>query len=93
MLKEEGHDDGKARSIIGKWRKTYSDSVVLAVMAKCQVARPANSVEYLTKSLQSEAERAAGKVSYHQDRPARASVREIGMRLAGEPKRIASNGG
>lgn len=93
ILKEEGHEEGKARSIIGKWRKTYSDSVVLAVMAKCQIARPANSIEYMTKSLQSEAERAAGKVSYHQDRPGRASVREIGMRLAGERKRIASNGG
>jgi hypothetical protein len=84
ILQEAGHGERQARSIIGKWKKTYTDSVVLAVLARCQVTRPDQPVEWITAGLQSEAARAAGQRVYHQDRPERASVRELGMRLAGE---------
>ena len=94
ILKAAGHDDRNARSIIGRWRKTYSDGSVLAVLARCQTAQPSNPVEWITKSLQAEQQRAAGQAPEpQQQRPQRASVREIGMRLAGsEEKRIAIGG-
>jgi hypothetical protein len=104
ILQEAGHDERSARSIIGKWKKTYSESVVIAVLARCQSSQPEQPIEWITKGLQVEAERAAGVRTYHQDRPKRASVREIGMRLAGgleddeqpklesSPRRLAVNG-
>ena len=94
ILKAAGHDDRQARSIIGRWRKTYSDGSVLAVLARCQSAQPSNPVEWITKSLQAEQQRAAGQAPEpQQQRPQRASVREIGMRLASaEEKRIAIGG-
>ena len=104
ILQEAGHPESEARSILGKWKKTYSESVVLAVLARCQASMPEQPIEWIIKGLQAEAERAAGARVYHQDRPKRASVREIGMRLAGElendeqaqrelpPRRLALNG-
>lgn len=104
LLQEAGHDERAARSIIGKWKKTYSESVVIAVLARCQSTQPEQPIEWITKGLQVESERAAGARVYHQDRPKRPSVREIGMRLAGElendeqaqrelpPRRLALNG-
>ncbi|WP_197282886.1 hypothetical protein [Novosphingobium sp. ST904] len=104
ILQEAGHDERSARSIIGKWKKTYSESVVIAVLARCQSTQPEQPIEWITKGLQVEADRAAGVRTYHQDRPRRASVRELGMRLAGgleddeqarlepSPRRLAVNG-
>lgn len=94
ILKAAGHPDRPARSIIGRWRKQYSDSIVLLALSRCQAVQPSDPVEWMPRTMQAEASRAAGKAPQpqQQNRPSRASVREIGMRLAGEEKRIAIGG-
>lgn len=54
ILTAAEHDPRQARSIIGRWRKQYNDSQVLAVLARCpsNVSEP---VEWITKALQTEA--------------------------------------
>lgn len=96
ILKACGHDERQARSIIGRWKKTYSEGALIAVLARCQIVQPQAPVEWITKALQVEQQRAAGQAPQAQ-RPSRASVREIGMRLAadtGQPEqqRIAISG-
>jgi len=49
-----------ARSLIGKWRKEYSDGIVLAVMSRAQEIKPSQPVEWITKALQDERRRAKG---------------------------------
>ncbi|EHJ62800.1 hypothetical protein NSU_0312 [Novosphingobium pentaromativorans US6-1] len=101
ILKATGHDDRNARSIIGRWRKTYSDGSVLAVLARCQTAQPSNPVEWVTKALQAEQQRAAGQAPQPMEqRPQRAAVSEIGAEIAArrrasrqeQEKRIAISG-
>jgi len=90
LLMASGHKEPAARSIIGRWRKTYSDGAVLAVLARCQTAQPAPSspIEWITKALQAEQQRAAGQAPQPQQQPPeRASVREIGMGLAARKRR------
>jgi len=90
LLMASGHKEPAARSIIGRWRKTYSDGAVLAVLARCQTAQPAPSspIEWITKALQAEQQRAAGQVPQTQQQPPeRASVREIGLDLAARKRR------
>lgn len=58
ILKEAGVENRQARSIIGRWRKEYSDSEVLAVLSRCQASEP---VEWITKALQSERARSSGQ--------------------------------
>jgi len=90
LLMASGHKEPAARSIIGRWRKTYSDGAVLAVLARCQTAQPAPSspIEWITKALQAEHQRAAGQAPQPQQQPPeRASVREIGMELAVRKRR------
>ncbi|WP_132384855.1 helix-turn-helix domain-containing protein [Novosphingobium sp. PhB165] len=90
LLMASGHKEPAARSIIGRWRKTYSDGTVLAVLARCQTAQPAPSspIEWITKALQAEQQRAAGQAPQPQHQTEeRASVREIGMDLAARKRR------
>lgn len=61
ILKASGQDDRRAGSIIGKWRKTYSDSQVLTVLARCQSEQPSDPVEWITKALQFEQRQAQGQ--------------------------------
>jgi hypothetical protein len=97
ILKAAGHDDRPARSIIGRWRKTYSDSIVLSALPRCQSIQPSDPVEWMPRALHVERQRAAGETPQASQRPARPSVRDIGMRLAAEmnqpeEKRIAIGG-
>lgn len=61
ILKAAGHDDRSAGSIIGRFRKTYSDSQVLTVLSRCQAEQPSEPVEWITKALQGERARASGQ--------------------------------
>lgn len=88
ILKAAGHDDRQARSIIGRWKKNYSEGAVLAVLARCQITQPEMPVEWITKALQLEQERAAGHTPQPQStQPQRASVSEIGMEIAARKRR------
>lgn len=55
ILKAAGYNDRQAGSIIGRFRKTYSDSQVLIALSRCQIEQPSEPLEWLTKALQSEA--------------------------------------
>lgn len=90
LLKATGHDDRSARSIIGRWRKTYSDGSVLTALSRCEAMEPPASepIEWITKALQAEQHRAAGQAP-PSPQSQRASVSEIGARLASGQKRIA----
>lgn len=61
ILKAAGHDPRHAGSIVGRWRKTYSDSQVLTVLARCQAEQPSEPVEWITKALQFEQRQAQGQ--------------------------------
>lgn len=61
ILKAAGHDERRAGSILGRFRKTYSDSEVLTVISRCQIAQPSEPVEWITKALQAERNRANGQ--------------------------------
>lgn len=55
LLTNAGHEDRKARSIIGRWRKTHRDAAVLSAISRCEQAGDISSpLEWITKSLQSE---------------------------------------
>lgn len=54
ILKAAGYEDRQAGSIIGRFRKTYSDSQVLIALTRCQAEQPSEPLEWLTKTLQSE---------------------------------------
>jgi hypothetical protein len=83
ILKAGGQDERQARSTIGRWKKTYSDGVVLAVLARCQIAQPEAPVEWIAKALQAEQQRAAGQAPEPiNPRPQRAAVSEIGAKIA-----------
>lgn len=60
ILKASGHDDRQAGSIIGMWRKTYSDSTVMDVLARCDAERPEVPLEWITKALQATRGNSAG---------------------------------
>ena len=80
ILKAAGHDDRQAGSIIGRFRKSYSDSQVLTVLSRCQAEQPSEPVEWLTKALQLEQARCAG--SANNGIPGRRTTRESGERVA-----------
>ncbi|EHJ62152.1 hypothetical protein [Novosphingobium pentaromativorans] len=83
ILMDAGHKEQPARSIIGRWKKNYHESVVIAVLARCQKHTPENPVEWITAGLKAEAERAAGRVSFHQgSAPERPSTKQIGFEVA-----------
>lgn len=60
ILKAAGHNDRSAGSIIGRFRKTYSDSQVLIALSRCQVEQPSDPVGWLTKTLQAEQSKSSG---------------------------------
>jgi hypothetical protein len=60
ILKAAGHDDRSAGSIIGRFRKNYSDSQVLAVLSRCQIEQPSEPVEWITRALQAERSKSEG---------------------------------
>lgn len=60
ILKASGVEARQAGSIIGRFRKTYSDSQVLVALSRCQVEQPSEPIEWLTKTLQAEARKSAG---------------------------------
>lgn len=83
ILKAGGQDERQARSTIGRWKKTYSDGTVLAVLARCQIAQPEVPVEWITKALQFEQQRAAGQAPQPmQQQPQRAAVSDIAADIA-----------
>lgn len=83
-------DERQARSIIGRWRKTYSDSQVLTVLSRCQIEQPSEPVEWIVKSLSAEASRAAGQPQF--TKPERPSVSQIGAAMVANKPRIAIGG-
>lgn len=54
LLTAAGSSDRQARSIIGKWRKEHTDGTVLAVLARCQVHRPSDPIEWISGALRAE---------------------------------------
>lgn len=98
LLTSTGHNERSARSIVGRWRKHYSDSIIIVALSRCQSVQPSDPVEWMPRCLQAEARRAAQQdPAPQQNRPARKSVREIGMGLAAadlvtEDRRIAIGG-
>lgn len=61
ILTASGRNDREARSMLGRWRKQYSDSEVLTALSRCQVERPSEPVEWITKALQAERSRQHGQ--------------------------------
>lgn len=82
ILAGAGVQERQARSIMGRWRKTYSDGALIAVLARCQVERPSDPVAWLTKALQSEARQAKGMDHGPTEKFARPSTRSVGERVA-----------
>lgn len=87
ILKAAGHDDRQAGSIIGRFRRNYSDSQVLIVLSRCQIEQPSEPLEWITKALQAEA---GGTNGRQYPPPAdRGSTRAVGERVAA---RLAGTG-
>ncbi len=79
ILKAAGHDDRSAGSIIGRFRKTYSDSHVLVVLSRCQAEQPSEPIEWITKALQSET-----RNGQRNGFSGQGSTRDIGAEVAAE---------
>lgn len=62
LLTDAGHDTRQARSLIGRWRKDYSDSEVLSVLSRCQASEP---VQWIPKALQSQRAKTTGTANGH----------------------------
>jgi hypothetical protein len=60
ILTAAGIAPRQARSIVGRWRQTYQDSTVLAVLARAQVLGPSEPVEWITAALRNERQQATG---------------------------------
>lgn len=94
ILTATGHDARSARSIIGRWRKGYSDSEVLAVLSRCppDVSSP---VEWVPKALQSERAKATGRANgqNRSGHSGQGSTRDLGMEIAAELSRNAGGSG
>lgn len=84
VLARIGVREPQARSIVGKWRKQYRDSEVLAVLAQAQRRTDLSEpLEWITTALRNERQRSTGAQTNGQPhRPERASVSEIGQRIA-----------
>lgn len=61
ILTVSGRTDRQARSMLGRWRKDFSDSQVLTALSRCQVERPSEPVGWITKALQAERNKANGQ--------------------------------
>ena len=84
LLTGTGIAERQARSTLGRWRQTYSDSQVLTALSRCQVEQPSEPVGWITKTLQAEARRAAGDRNGQYQLPARETTRTTAERLAAE---------
>jgi hypothetical protein len=85
ILKAAGHDDRSAGSIIGRFRKNYSDSQVLTVLSRCQAEQPSEPVEWITKALQFEQDKCAGSASngrFDQRETTRQTAERVAARFA-----------
>jgi uncharacterized protein YdaU (DUF1376 family) len=83
ILAGTGVKDGQARSIIGRWRKTYSDGLVLIVLSRCEIERPEEPIEWITKALQFEARKARSETNGNQPaQPDRQGTRGIAENVA-----------
>jgi hypothetical protein len=83
ILTADGERDARAaRSIIGRWRKGFSDSIVLTTLSRCQSEQPSEPIEWMPKALQLEARKAAGN-SYD------ANIRSSGPARAGQRSTLA----
>jgi hypothetical protein len=66
ILTVSGRTDREARSMLGRWRKDFSDSQVLTALSRCQVERPSEPLEWIAKALQAERDKSNGQSkSYH----------------------------
>lgn len=61
ILMASGRTERDSRSVLGRMRKDYTDSEVLTVLSRCQVEEPHEPVEWLTKALQAERNKANGQ--------------------------------
>lgn len=82
LLVGAGCREPQARSIIGKWRKEYHDSIVLAALSRAQaqddISQP---IEWMTRALIRERQRAAGE-NHGPVQPTRPSLVDIGRAVA-----------
>lgn len=95
VLTASGTPDRQARSLIGRWRKEYSDSAVLTVLSRCQVEQPEVPIEWITKTLQAEQRRASGVAHDQRPQPAKPSLidtaRSVAERLEAEHRAYAGH--
>lgn len=61
VLTQSGHTERQARAQLGLWRQTYTDSIVLTVLARAQEHKPSDPIPWITQGLKLEARKAAGK--------------------------------
>lgn len=82
LLVGAGCREPQARSIIGRWRKEYHDSIVLAALSRAQaqddISQP---IEWMTRALIRERQRAAGE-NHGPVPPTRPSLVDIGRAVA-----------
>ncbi|MDO6587349.1 hypothetical protein Q4543_17695 [Salipiger sp. 1_MG-2023] len=84
LLGDAGIQQGKARGIIGKWRKTHSDEALIAAFGRCQREGAVDPVAYIAGALRFQG----------QQQERRKSHPEIGETrdFHGVTKRYAGNG-
>lgn len=76
ILTESGRNEREAGSIVGRWRKQYSDAEVLNVLAKCQVEGPSEPVEWISAALSFERNKNGNSKNQNQpDQPSDALLR------------------
>jgi hypothetical protein len=60
LLTASGQTERDSRSIVGRWRKNYSDSRVLEALVDCQNRRISNPVEWMPRRLSASGAQAPG---------------------------------
>lgn len=85
LLCRNGRPERESRSVIGRWRKTYNDSQVLTVLARCpdNVSEP---LEWVTAALQQES---GNGRQQRNGFSGQGSTRDLGMEIAAELTRTA----
>jgi len=81
FLAQNGVPEGKARSMLGKWRKDHRDGEILDAIADCQRANVIDPVPWIVKRLQPKAAQGYDWDAYHRGR----GIRGTGGR-AGRPR-------
>ena len=90
ILTASSVSDRQSRSLIGRWRKEYSDSAVLTALSRCQAEQPSSPIEWITKTLQAEQRRASGECNGQRSYPAKPALIDIGRQVAAELEARAS---